>query len=89
MTPFTVKVFLKCGFTADVLVCQTRTLVYFVTLAYFCLYCEMQAQKAEIENLMSTITQLQTSLTELKQKLDSFRQTKQPHKKLLVLPKNP
>ena len=44
---------------------------------YFCLYCELQAQKAEIENLMSTITLLQTTLSELKRKLDSFQQTAQ------------
>ena len=42
---------------------------------YFCLYCELHAQKAEMENLMSTITQLQTTLSELKRKLDSLRQT--------------
>ena len=37
---------------------------------YFCLYCELQAQKAEIDNLMETITQFQTSLSELKRKLE-------------------
>ena len=37
---------------------------------YFCLYCELQAQKAEIEHLMETITKLQTSLTELKRTMD-------------------
>jgi len=49
---------------------------------YFCLYCELQAQKAEIDNLMETITQLQTSLSELKRKLESSQQTQTTSKSI-------
>ena len=44
---------------------------------FFCLYCEIQAQKAEIDSLMSTITTFQTSLNDLKRKLDLVNQPQQ------------
>jgi len=53
---------------------------------YFCLYCELQAQKAEIENLMETITQLQISLSELKRKLDSSQQIQLMSKSSVSIP---
>ena len=42
---------------------------------FYCLYCEIQAQKAEINSLISTITILQTSLNDLK--LDLVNQPQQ------------
>ena len=53
---------------------------------FFCLYCELQAHKAEIENLMSTITELQTSLFELKRKLDAAQQIQPASKSQPSLP---
>ena len=40
----------------------------------FVLCCEIQAQKTEIDSLMSTITTLQTSSNDLKRKLDLVNQ---------------
>ena len=55
---------------------------------FFCLYCELQAHKSEIENLMSSITELQTHLFELKRKLEATQQasSKQPEKTHAPLP---
>ena len=47
---------------------------------FFCLYYELQAHKAKIENLMSTITELQTCLYDLKRKLDATQQLQQTSK---------
>ena len=40
---------------------------------FFCLYCELQAHKAEIENLMSFFTELQKQLFDLKRKLEAIQ----------------
>jgi len=55
---------------------------------FFCMYCELQAHKSEIENLMSSITELQTQLFELKRKLEATQQapSKQPSKAHTPLP---
>ena len=55
---------------------------------FFCLYCELQAHKAEIENLMSTITELQTCLFDLKRKLDATQQLQQISKSQTSVPSN-
>ena len=55
---------------------------------FFCLYCELQAHKAEIENLMSTITELQTCLFDLKRKLDATQQLQQTSKSQTSVPSN-
>jgi len=44
---------------------------------FFCMYCEIQAQKVEIENLMSSITVLQTNLNDLRRKLELVTQPPQ------------
>ena len=51
----------------------------------FCLYC---AHKAEIENLMSMITELQTCLFDLKRKLDATQQLPQTSKSQTSVPSN-
>ena len=40
---------------------------------FFCLCCELQAHKAEIENLMSSFTELQKQLFDLKRKLEAIQ----------------
>ena len=40
---------------------------------FFCLYCELQAHKAEIENLISSFTELQKQLFDLKRKLEAIQ----------------
>ena len=80
-TPYTVKDTAKRGFIADVLAYHPRTSLYLVRPEKiphtFCLYSELQAQKAKIEKLMSTITKLQSSLSDLQHK---FEQTQQAAK---------
>lgn len=47
---------------------------------FVCLYCELQAHKAELENLMSSFTELQKQLFDLKRKLEAIQApaTEQP-----------
>ena len=52
--------------------------------SFFCIYCKIQAQKAEIDNLMATITTLQTALNDLKRKLDLVNQPQQASKSQVV-----
>ena len=52
--------------------------------SFFCIYCEIQVQKAEIDNLMLTITTLQTALNNLKHKLDLVNQPQQASKSQIV-----
>ena len=47
---------------------------------FCCLYCELKAHKAKIENLMSSFTELQKQLFDLKHKLEAIQApaTEQP-----------
>ena len=73
--------------------CAGLSVVNFTTLSeagdeqtFFCIYCELQAHKAEIESLQSSITELQTSLFDLKRKFDAVKQARQPSKPQAPLP---